>query len=259
MPNLSPELAALAVPPKTIESRIPWWVQSFIILALTGLSFLIDKPVTAWMLEHPGFFWDIASTHKDARKGDIARDLMWIEQFGHFACTGVAVTLVFFLDPAGRRKALAIALACIAVLISTHLLKDTFGRSRPHVVVRDAALTRPAYNLKPGDSVWGGPAMGFTKGADWGSFPSAHTTAAFGLAAALSWFYPRARYLFFLIACGTGIQRLFHTAHFVSDIFFGIFIGVAVARLTLRLNPAGRLIAIAPAWSKRFWMKEFRS
>jgi undecaprenyl-diphosphatase len=75
--------------------------------------------------------------------------------------------------------------------------------------------------------------MGFTMGSKYGSFPSAHTTGAFALAAGLSWFYPNARGLFVGLAVVTAGQRILHHAHYLSDVFAGIILGVGVTRMVL--------------------------
>jgi membrane-associated phospholipid phosphatase len=176
------------------------------------------------------------------RGGDAGRELMLLEQWGQGACSVAVVLAVALLDPAGRRRALSLAIGCLLTLLATHLLKDLFGRSRPFVVGDD------------GHWKWGGPALGFTGGSRWGSFPSAHTSAAFALASGLSWFYPRGRALFLGLALITAAQRVLHTAHYVSDTIFGMAVGVFVTRWTLSAKLAGRLIAAAPRKIREWWL-----
>lgn len=235
--------------PAHFDLRVPFWIKLALVALLTAGAFLIDRPVAAWTIAHSNAFWDIASSDPHARKGDVARDLMWLEQFGHPACVVAVVLAVGLLDRAGRKKALAIGIACLATLVVTHLLKDTLGRSRPNTWGGIPGLVA-------GEWVWGGPRVGFGGGAAWTSFPSAHTTAAFGLASALAWFYPRGRALFMGLAVITAGQRIMHHAHFVSDTIAGLGCGVLVARTTLRLNLAGRWIAASPGAVRRWWLQE---
>jgi undecaprenyl-diphosphatase len=156
-----------------------------------------------------------------------------LEQWGQWVCSMIVILAVALIDRAGPRRALAIAIGCFLTVLATYLLKDLFGRSRPYV-------------LATGDWIWGGPAKGFTQGSRWGSFPSAHTTGAFALSVGLAWFYPRARALFMTLATITAIQRVLHSAHFLSDVLAGLGMSVLITRLTFQHRLAGRLIALLP-------------
>jgi len=68
------------------------------------------------------------------------------------------------------------------------------------------------------------------------SFPSAHTATAVGLAAALTWLYPRGRLLFPLFAMLVGCQRIASGAHFLSDVLVGAAAGCVVAQLVLQFG-----------------------
>jgi membrane-associated phospholipid phosphatase len=217
--------------PGHFDARIPWWIKLLLMTALTCGAFFIDHRVSAWALAHRAGFWDLG--YEKSRQGDIARELMLLEQFGQFACSVAVIAAVALIDRDGWRKALAIAIGCLATLAVTHLLKDCFGRTRPYPYAD--------FHLQPGEWIWGGPAHGFGGGARWTSFPSAHTTGAFALAAGLSWFYPRGRILFMTLATITAAQRILHGAHFLSDTLAGLTIGVGVTRLTLSWNIAGRI------------------
>ena len=239
-----------ALPPAHFDTRIPAWLKIACMAALTAAAFFIDQPVAAWVLAHKAHIYD--ATQVGWKKGDIARELMLLEQFGQWICTMLALAAVAFLDRAGRRKALAIGLACLATVLVTYLIKDLTGRNRPYVDLAGELRT----DLPPGSWIFAGPHLGFTGGARWGSFPSAHTTAAFALAAALSWFYPRARGLFMTLALITATQRVLHAAHYVSDVLAGLAIGVGVARSTLLLNLAGKPIAKMPPAARTWWLRE---
>jgi membrane-associated phospholipid phosphatase len=60
------------------------------------------------------------------------------------------------------------------------------------------------------------------------STPSSHTMVAFGAATMLSRLYPRARWVFYVIACGCGATRVLSHAHYISDVTFGALLGWAV-------------------------------
>jgi membrane-associated phospholipid phosphatase len=58
--------------------------------------------------------------------------------------------------------------------------------------------------------------------------PSSHTMVAFGAATMLARMYPRARWVFYVIAWGCGTTRVLSRAHFLSDVTFGALLGWAV-------------------------------
>jgi membrane-associated phospholipid phosphatase len=234
--------------PPHFDLRLPWWFKSLIIIVATVLAlFYLDQRVALWAFNHP--IPDLMRTRPGGGTyGDSGRELMFLEQFGQFACSVVVILAVAFIDPAGRRRALAIAIGCLVTLAVTHLMKDLIGRSRPFTP--DAAQS--ASGLWEFRGWW----WGFHGGTRWGSFPSAHTTGAFALASGLAWFYPRGRCLFMVLATTTATLRVLHTAHYVSDVIAGMGIGVFVMRLTLNSKIAGRLIVLAPRRAQRFWFPD---
>jgi len=67
----------------------------------------------------------------------------------------------------------------------------------------------------------------FETGYEWTSFASGHTVTAFSMAVALSILYPRGRILFFTVAIGVAASRILLTSHFLSDVIFASYIGIA--------------------------------
>jgi membrane-associated phospholipid phosphatase len=51
---------------------------------------------------------------------------------------------------------------------------------------------------------------------------------AFGAATMLARMYPRARWVFYVIAWGCGVTRMVSRAHYLSDVTFGALLGWAV-------------------------------
>jgi membrane-associated phospholipid phosphatase len=111
--------------------------------------------------------------------------------------------------------------AIIAATLTTNVLKKLVGRARPYV------------SMNPHDFKFGG---GFEAGHDRSSFPSGHTTTAFAFAAAVAsesrtkW--PDRWWSGWLIPVGVysgatvvGISRLYHNAHWASDVALGAAIG----------------------------------
>jgi len=58
--------------------------------------------------------------------------------------------------------------------------------------------------------------------------PSSHTMVAFGAATMLARMYPRARWVFYVLAWGCGVTRMLSRAHYLSDVTFGALLGWAV-------------------------------
>ena len=262
--------------PPHFDLRVPCWLKSLLILLATAVAILfLDQPLAQWCGAHriPDLAYQPkvvptpssasangtldsdpahpaqnppASTPLIKSRGDLARELMFLEQYGQFTCSVVVILAVALIDPKGRRRALSIAIACLLTVALTHLLKDLVGRSRPFV----------APGSSDGHWLWGGPWWGFHKGSPWGSFPSAHTTAAFALASSLAWFYPRGRALFMTLATITATQRVCHTAHYLSDVVAGLGIGVFIARTTLAQKLPGRLIVLAPPNVRAWWLQD---
>ncbi len=230
--------------PRHFDLAVPWWLKMLAVAAATAVAFFfLDQPIAAWAKANAERIPDLMRLKSDGRTySDLGRELMFLEQCGQFACSVVVILAVAMLDRAGRRRALSLAIGCLVTLALTYLLKDLLGRSRPFVASKDGAWW-----------VWLGP---WQSSSSWTSFPSAHTTAAFTLATGLSWFYPRGRALFMGLALITATQRVLHTAHYVSDVCAGMGIGVFVARVTLHAKLAGRLIALAPAGARAWWMRD---
>ncbi|MHB1285846.1 MAG: phosphatase PAP2 family protein [Leptospirales bacterium] len=65
------------------------------------------------------------------------------------------------------------------------------------------------------------------------SFPSGHAFSAFSTAALFGGLYPRVRWLLFLIACLTGLSRVYVGAHFPGDVLGGAIIGLFSSWITL--------------------------
>jgi undecaprenyl-diphosphatase len=67
------------------------------------------------------------------------------------------------------------------------------------------------------------------------SFPSSHTINTISLALLVACFYRRAGWLAFLPALGVGYSRVYTGAHWPSDVFASIFLGLGSTLLLLCL------------------------
>jgi len=76
---------------------------------------------------------------------------------------------------------------------------------------------------------------------DYAGMPSGHATTAFAVAVALGAIWPRARPLLWLYALVIALSRVVISAHYVSDVIAGAFIGGFVALLVSNYFAARRL------------------
>jgi membrane-associated phospholipid phosphatase len=127
-----------------------------------------------------------------------------LRTFGHDT---PAVRSVFF-------AALAF-LICLAIgTIITHIFKIFLGRRRP----RDE-LEHNFYGFMP-----------FRFDLQYDSFPSGHALTIVCVAVILSGLFPVLAPLWFAIALYLALTRAFVSAHFLSDVSFGIGLGLLTAR-----------------------------
>jgi len=63
------------------------------------------------------------------------------------------------------------------------------------------------------------------------SFPSAHAALSFMMATLLSFWFPRYRILFFLVAAFIGWTRIYLSVHYPTDVMVGALLGYACTKL----------------------------
>lgn len=113
--------------------------------------------------------------------------------------------------------------ACVGGAGGTvQIVKHLVGRARPDWVQGATRFFGPF-------GIWNnGPSMPID------SMPSGHTAAAFAMAVALSWRWPRATAIWFATAAGVGVSRVLLDRHFLSDVVLGALLGTAVAVAALK-------------------------
>jgi len=196
------------------------------------LALSIDLPVAAW-----------CKTHRVP--GDLGRLVGFAEIFGHTLGAAALLVGTLVLDPAlalpwrGARGVAVCRLvaATYAGGLATDVVKLLVARVRP----RAADLTA----LASVAGTFGTGAVAETPGrSDLMSFPSGHAAVAAGLAAALSWRYPRGAVFFTVVAAAAALQRVVSSAHYPSDVAFGAALGLAGAALILGTSSrSGRSMA----------------
>ena len=127
-----------------------------------------------------------------------------------------------------RRLPIAFGAAAAAVgfaSLATHVLKETFGRSRPPVDEPGLGSLVPL--------------------PDNPSFPSGHSATAFAAATALAVLCPRLRPYALAIALAVAVSRVYLRVHFPLDVLAGGLLGAGAGALCALV--ALRLVRATPA------------
>ena len=150
------------------------------------------------------------------------------EAFSHGYGATVILIAVLLLDGEGRRVAPRMVAGTVLGGVLANTFKLLVARTRPRRFDLDGRIL---------DSFSGWLPLGQLPSTQEG-FPSAHAATGVALATVLAWRYPRGRWLFLALAVLSGSQRVFSSAHFPSDVFFGAALGCFAAFACL---PGGAL------------------
>ena len=136
-----------------------------------------------------------------------------------FLPTWLVAALALYLQdrttapPRAARRAWYLALAPTAAGLLGEILKLLLRRERPE-----------AHGGSYGFRLWSDHPFS-TVGL---ALPSSHTIVAFGAATALARLFPRAKWVWFVLAAGCGATRVLSRAHFLSDVSLGAVMGWSV-------------------------------
>ncbi len=192
-----------------IKQPLNWKAEDLAKLGIIGLStFLVsygDEPVRNEIIKDRSFY----------NSFPIEAGRIWGEAYttgivaGLFALSGISNN-----NGANKRIAFETAQSFIYTGFTTGLLKVSFGRSRPY-------LEEGANHFKPLTIYQ----------YDRSSFPSSHTSTAFSLSTILSKNSKSdlMKILIYIPAFATAFSRMYQDQHWLSDTFFGAFIGYFVA------------------------------
>lgn len=159
-----------------------------------------------------------------ARQWRLLDSITHLAKASHWLIAAILVLIGAHLAVAhwGASSALILASQCAAAFIASlaigslilHTIKLFFGRRRP----RDD-FEMGLYGFMP-----------FSFDLQYNSFPSGHSLTIMCVAVIASAVWPQLAPLWFAIGFGLAMVRALLTAHYLSDVFFGIGVGLLSAR-----------------------------
>ena len=188
-------------------------------LAVVGTALIIDRPLRDEMRRHSGN----------------SQFMLQVERFGSQYAVGVVGAFYVAGTLGGNETSMqvasdSLAASLIASGLITPSIKLVVGRSRP----RDNA---GVYNFRPFSN-------------NNASFPSGHATEAFALASVISDHYEETwiTCASYSVAGLVGMARIYHEAHFASDVVAGAMIGTLVGKSVVSYNKQRRAgkVAVLP-------------
>ncbi len=200
--NARHDCLPMHVPPPPFSARRLVAVAGLLLVgALVVLP--LDLAVARWAAAEP-------------LPGDLRRMLAWSECFGHGLGAMLILAAIAWLDPPRRVRLPRVALVALAAGLAADVVKLAVARTRPRAFDLGGEVLASFTGWLP---------LG-AGGSDQQAFPSAHTATAVGLALALAWLYPRARWLVAMLAVLVACQRMCGSAHYLSDTLAGAACGL---------------------------------
>jgi membrane-associated phospholipid phosphatase len=204
--------------PAIADTPASRWLLLAGALALCALAALtIDCPVATWC-------------RVTALPSDLKKPLTIVEGFGHGAGVLMLLLAIYVLDPARRWAIPRVAATAFGAGLVANVVKVLVGRTRPRAFDFHGGAWDTFTGLFPSDALASANQ----------SFPSAHTATIVGLAFALTWLYPRGKWLFAAMAVLVACQRIQSEAHYLSDTLFAAALGCLVAIACLKAGPVRR-------------------
>ncbi len=190
--------------PRFLNSRLVFWLLAASVASVASIRF-IDRPVAELCRSLPPALPEVARYVSFAAGIPVATVLV------------LALIVAVYVNPRFRKRTqqsqqskLFIVGTIILSWGVTHALKALFGRCRPELLFEHSS-----YGFRF-----------FSTEYTYSSFPSGHTSFAFGLALALSFIRPRLRIPLLAVATLVALSRVVGGAHFVSDVIAGAAVGI---------------------------------
>jgi undecaprenyl-diphosphatase len=123
--------------------------------------------------------------------------------------------LIFIFKERKRFPVISFGLSFLLPLVVSKIVKEIVKRPRP--VIDTDALLASIHSTST-------------------SFPSQHATIIMAMAVVLTFYYPRYRFWFYLIAWLVGISRVYLGLHYLTDVLAGFLFGVLRQHLIVVRN-----------------------
>ncbi|MDG2469624.1 MAG: phosphatase PAP2 family protein [Pirellulaceae bacterium] len=207
---------------KETQSQTVRWL---LLGAITGLVFI---PV-AFSTD----LWVATRVNDQSIPGDIRAILNRAESFAHLVGVGFILLTIGVAAPHLRRqiKAILWMLACVGVAVFSIKISLIRVRPRGGAAAEFDSVWETFQGISPTISKFD---FSQITNSNLQSFPSGHTATAVTLAVGLSLVYPRAKYVFLLLALLAGSQRISSSAHYLSDVVAGTVLALTLCAILLR-------------------------
>lgn len=135
--------------------------------------------------------------------------MKFIASIGDFGMVWIAIVLVLSIYSQTRVLSQKMLFALLlATIVGQVTIKSFVKRLRPCQRYPEVKILVPV----PNDH----------------SFPSGHTTSSFACATTVCFFYPKLGLVCLLLASLMALSRVYLFVHYVSDVVFAVFLGIAV-------------------------------
>jgi hypothetical protein len=198
-----------------------WKTAGWATLAVVGTAVVADRPVRDFMCQQS----KMSSCPGAGPNAEVTNSaLTTIENFGQTYALGVMGGFYLAGVVTDNEKSVLVAQDLVAASVASALVNQSFK------VV--ANRSRPRDNLGNNDFV------GYTGLNNNSSFPSGHTTEAFTLASVISSHYDETwvSVLSYSTAGLVGVARMYHDAHFASDVVASAVIGTYIGKAVVSHN-----------------------
>jgi membrane-associated phospholipid phosphatase len=196
--------------------RTKQWIEFGAVAGAGVLAYTQDEKIQKYFVAHRSETADNLSKYV-------------FEPFGRFAPViigGMYLGGKLAKDNRLAGTSLTAAKALIVSSVSANIVKQLTHRHRPY------------QDDIPDHANWDGPFSNF----EYNSFPSGHSTAAFGMATVYAMEYRSTIWvpvLAYTLATGTTVSRLYDNKHWASDVVIGAALGFVTGRFMWKQNRKG--------------------
>ena len=211
-----------------------WKKAGWATLAVVGTAVVADRPVRDFMCKQsqmsscPGAGAEVTNS-----------SLTSIENFGQSYALGVMGGFYLAGLATDNEKSVTVAQDLVAASLSSALVNQS--------------IKVVANRSRPRDNLGNNNFVGYTGLNNNSSFPSGHTTEAFTLASVIAEHYDETwvSVLSYTTAGLVGYARMYHDAHFASDVVASAFIGTYVGKAVVNHNRTlrGKKLVLLPMFT----------